>query len=131
VGEPLSDVLIVERFTSAELPTIRAAVRRLALDAGLSQTRAADLVLAVNELATNAILHAGGAGSLTVQHVPGGVAVEVRDQGPGLPAGYDKELPGPDIVGGRGLWLVRRLCQQVTFFSSTRGASVRLVMSRA
>lgn len=129
----MSDDLVIERFTAADLPTIRDVVRRLALDAGLSETRTADLVLAVNELVTNAILHAGGGGSLTVQRMPGGLAVEVRDQGPGLPPGFDKGLPEPDVVGGRGLWLVRRLCQQVTFGSGTgtRGASVRLVMSRA
>jgi anti-sigma regulatory factor (Ser/Thr protein kinase) len=128
---PEHQASVIENFTTADLGRVRGLVKRVALAAGLSSTRAEDLVLAVNELAVNAILHAGGGGSVTVWPVPGGVAVEVRDQGPGLPAGFTTELPDPDVIGGRGIWLVRRLCQQVRFTNGTRGTTVSLVMSRA
>jgi anti-sigma regulatory factor (Ser/Thr protein kinase) len=122
---------VIENFTTADLGTIRALVRRAALAADLSPARAEDLVLAVNELAVNAILYAGGAGTVTVRAVPDGLAVEVCDQGPGLPAGFSTELPAPDATGGRGLWLVHRLCQQVRFTNGVQGNTVSLVMLRA
>jgi anti-sigma regulatory factor (Ser/Thr protein kinase) len=121
--------VVVLHFTMAELPTVRELIKKAAHEGGLSAARTADLVLVVNELAANAILHAGGGGSVVVEQVPGGVAVVVRDQGPGLPADIATELPDPDVIGGRGLWLVRRLCQQITFASSPAGSSVSLVMT--
>lgn len=119
---------VIENFTMAHLATIRDVVSRVAQHVGLSVVRTSDLVVAVNEIAVNTIVHAGGTGTVTVEEVPGGVLVEVRDQGPGVPEELATDLPDPTIEGGRGLWLARRLCAQTTISNGVRGAAVRMFM---
>jgi len=85
-----------------------------------------DLVAAVNEIVVNAVVHAGGHGSITIAQSPDGIRVEVRDDGPGLPAGVVPSRPGPDSPGGRGLWLARRLSRRFMVSSSARGVTVRM-----
>lgn len=59
----------------------------------------------VTELVINAIKYGAGTIAVTVQHVPGRVAVVVEDQGPGFPAGF-----GIASDAGFGLHLVREIC---------------------
>lgn len=72
-----------------------------------------DLRLAVSELVTNAVLHAGlGSGdaiSLAVDVYADSVRVTVCDCGRGMPAEVPREPPGPSSVGARGMYLVGRL----------------------
>src|SRR5690242_10069922 len=49
-------------FTLSDLGTLRRYVADAATTAALEQTRCEDLVLAVDELATNSICHGGGSG---------------------------------------------------------------------
>jgi anti-sigma regulatory factor (Ser/Thr protein kinase) len=104
----------------------RELVARRAAAAGLPRDRAAALVLAVGELATNSVRHGGGRGVLRVWDGPGTVVCEVRDGGrlPDPLAG--RRLPGPDEESGRGLWLVHQLCDLVQVRSSAGGTTVRV-----
>jgi anti-sigma regulatory factor (Ser/Thr protein kinase) len=78
----------------------------------IDDDRAADALLLVSELVTNAVLHAGLEErdwiELAVLLLPTVVRVEVADSGGGFDAGAD-ELPPPERSDGRGLFLVRRL----------------------
>jgi serine/threonine-protein kinase RsbW len=121
---------VTERFARDDLHRVRRLVERAGCSVGLSPTRTDDLVLAVNEIATNAIRHGGGSGTLTMFPRAGGMSVEVRDCGPGLPAQAQHELPAPTSIGGRGLWIARRLCRRMSIASSDRGVAVRLFMPR-
>ena len=109
---------------------VRQFISQHAAEAGLGTGRAADLVLAVNELATNSLLHGGGEGELLFWS-DGDVAIwEVRDRG-----GIDdplagRECPGIDRVGGHGLWLVNQLCDLVQVRSFADGGAVRVHMRR-
>jgi anti-sigma regulatory factor (Ser/Thr protein kinase) len=87
-----------------------------------------DLVVAVNEILINAVLHGGGGGSVTVERATDGVRIEVRDSGPGISVGVPTERPGPQVEGGRGLWMARRLCRNLTITNGPTGATVRLFM---
>jgi hypothetical protein len=58
------------RFGVHELGAVRAVVHSRATAAGLSEERVSDLVLAVNEVATNGIKHAGPVGHLRVWTTP-------------------------------------------------------------
>jgi anti-sigma regulatory factor (Ser/Thr protein kinase) len=117
-----------ECFTVDDLQRLRALVERAGTRAGLSEPNAEDLVTAVNEVAVNAVLYAGGGGWITIAQSPEGVSVEISDDGPGLPAGVAPHLPPPRALGGRGLWMARRLCKRFTISSSPRGVTVRMFM---
>ena len=119
---------VTQRFARGDLGRIRRLVERAGPRLGLSPTRTDDLVLVVNEIATNAIRHGGGSGTLTMVSQSDGVSVEVRDCGPGLPAYGSDELPTATSIGGRGLWIVRRRCRCLSIASSERGVAVRFFM---
>ena len=78
----------------------------------LDQDRVEDAVLLVSELVTNSLLHAelgdGGWIDLTVRLGSQAVRVEVEDSGSGF-GPRRHELPPPERVDGRGLYLVREL----------------------
>jgi anti-sigma regulatory factor (Ser/Thr protein kinase) len=100
-------------FGSEDLPEIRRLVERRAVAAGLDSDRAADLLIAVNELATNSVVHGGGTGTLAVWRDGPALLCEVSDAGR-----FDRPLAGrvrPTVVqpSGRGLWLVNQLCDLV------------------
>ena len=63
------------------LRSLRAAVARRATRAALTPKRREDLVLAVDELATNSIRHGGGAGTLTIWETSSALVCEVTDRG--------------------------------------------------
>ena len=119
---------VTARFAREDLYRLRRLVERAGCSVGLSPTRTDDLVLAVSEVATNAVRHGGGGGTLTMISRADGVSVEVRDSGPGLPAPAREEFPAPTSISGRGLGIVRRLCQCLSIASSERGVAVRFFM---
>ena len=95
---------------------------------GVSDEVADDVVLALNEVATNAVLHgsSGGQPIQVVVHVNNDwVEASVLDHGPqpppGLPADSD-ELG----AGGRGLWLLGRLVDEVRVERVRLGTRVTL-----
>jgi anti-sigma regulatory factor (Ser/Thr protein kinase) len=97
---------------------------------GVADEVADDVVLALNEAATNAVLY-GSRGDQPIQvvvHVNDHwVEASVLDHGPeppaGLPAAADTdELP----AGGRGLWLLRRLVDEVRLERVKLGTRVTL-----
>src|SRR5215470_4274324 len=71
---------------------LRAAVAAHGSQAGLSEGRTRDLVLAVHELAANAVRHGAGQGRLRLWAAQDAVRCEVTDEGaPGEPDGADAE----------------------------------------
>lgn len=94
--------------------------------AELSVSRTADLVLAVNEIATNSLVHGGGHARLLLWLVPGGVVCEIRDLGTIDDPLVGRVRPAPSRPDGRGIWLANQLCDLVQIRSSPRGTHVRL-----
>jgi anti-sigma regulatory factor (Ser/Thr protein kinase) len=126
--EPPASSVLAEIPFSASLREIRDATLLHAEAAGLSRERAADLVLAVNEVATNSLRYGGGDGSLRVWREGGTLICEVRDQGYIDEPLIGREHPSPDKQNGRGLWLANQLCDLVQLHSSSDGTAVRLHM---
>ncbi|WP_432837293.1 ATP-binding protein [Dactylosporangium sp. CA-092794] len=120
--------LLVEEFDVAQITPVRHAVSRGAERAGLSGQRLEDFVLAVNEIVTNAVRHAGGGGRLRLWLASGVVLCEVTDKGAGIPPErLDGEaLPPSYAISGRGLWLARHLVDKVSVDSSDAGTVVTL-----
>jgi anti-sigma regulatory factor (Ser/Thr protein kinase) len=116
-------------FSAASLREVRLLVAREARRARLSDVRRADLVLAVDELATNSVLHGGGHGTLSVWHASGTIVCEVRDRGHIRDPLVGLRRPTPGQIGGRGLWVVSRLCDRVHISSTPGRTAVRVQMT--
>jgi anti-sigma regulatory factor (Ser/Thr protein kinase) len=114
-------------FDYAVLDVLRTEVMAHACQAGLSDDRAGDVVLAIHELASNAIRHGAGAGRLRVWNPPGvlrcqvddGTAADEAEVASGQPA--RTSLP---CLPGHGLWVVRKLADQMQVWSGPRGTRV-------
>ncbi|HET7339345.1 MAG TPA: sensor histidine kinase [Candidatus Dormibacteraeota bacterium] len=121
----------VLQFNSENLLSLRGEVARQALAFGLGAERATELVTAVNEVATNSILHGGGNGMMRMWRDTQALVCEVRDRGVyGQPLG-DRTKPGAGLRESRGLWLANQLCDLVQIRSIPDGTVVRLHMRLA
>jgi anti-sigma regulatory factor (Ser/Thr protein kinase) len=98
--------------------------------AGLDRARINDLVLAVSEIAANALGHAGGSGIIRSWCTSEEILCQIEDHGyiaDPLAGRYQKPA---DAQGGHGLWLVNRVCDLVERRSSPAGTVTRLHMRR-
>src|SRR5579859_28195 len=110
-GIPIMDLA----FDSGTLNTLRAGVKAHACQAGLPEERAGDVVLAVHELAANAVNHGAGAGRLRIWKLAGVLHCQVEDGDPPR-SGYP--LPSRP---GHGLWLVRQIADRMRVLSGACG----------
>jgi anti-sigma regulatory factor (Ser/Thr protein kinase) len=115
-------------FTAGDLVAVRALVYRHAAAAGLDSKRAADAVLAVNEIATNSVVHGGGKGTLRIWRDTSAFTCEVRDSGRFDSPLIDRERPVEASAGPRGLWLANQLCDLVQIRTFATGTAVRVHM---
>ena len=130
LSAPPANAEVLE-FDGSHLAGARQLVCRGAADAGLSRARANDFVLAVNEILTNSVRHAGGSGLLRIWPDDGRLVCEVEDRGRIDDPLVDRRRPGPDQMGGRGLWMANQICDLVQLRSADGGGNiVRLHMSR-
>lgn len=113
-------------FVTDTLPALRRFVLESSRDAGIAGPLADDIVLAVNELATNSVRHADGGGALRVWQESGALVWEVRDRGRIADPLAGRQRPPRDDEGGYGLWMVNQLCELVQVRSSEDGTVVRL-----
>jgi anti-sigma regulatory factor (Ser/Thr protein kinase) len=118
-------------FDRDTLHTLRAAIGLEAAEAGLSEQRAGDVVLAVAELAANSVIHGGGHGTATIWRDPQALVVEVHDQGRIEQPLAGRLRPTPTQENGRGLWVANQVCDLVQIRSGTAGTRARLWMNLA
>ena len=140
-------------FDSGTLDTLRAGVKSHACQAGLSEDRAEDVVLAVHELAANAVRHGTGTGRLRLWKRAGALYCLVEDGDPpdgdppaaGDPAGQwpgqgagdvaEAEVSGNPSARalpsrpGHGLWVVRQLADRMRVCSGARGTRATVVFN--
>lgn len=92
-----------------------------------------DLVLAVNEIATNGLRHGVPPVDVRLWVAPTRVTCTVTDKGPGVGDPFAGYLPGGGEAlpeGHFGLWLARRLCDHLELMPDAEGFTVRLAMDR-
>jgi anti-sigma regulatory factor (Ser/Thr protein kinase) len=96
----------------------------------VSDEVADEVVLALNEVATNAVLHgsSGGQPIQVVVHVDDNwIEASVLDHGPQPPPGVSAESDTHELrAGGRGLWLLGRLVDEVRIERVRLGTRVTL-----
>jgi anti-sigma regulatory factor (Ser/Thr protein kinase) len=115
-------------FTCDELGRLRHWVAGIAAEALMPAARVADLVLAVNELASNSVYHGCGVGKLRVWRDSETVICEVRGRGRITEPRVGRIRPTPQQWTGRGLWLVNQLCDLTQIRSNAEGSVVRVHM---
>jgi anti-sigma regulatory factor (Ser/Thr protein kinase) len=120
--------LLDRRFGRDEIAVVRHEVADRLAAAGLTGERLQGFVLAVNEVITNVVLHAGGQGRVVLWLAGGSAWCTVTDSGPGIPAPYLRppEMPAAFEVGGRGIWLAHQLCDEVTVATGPIGTTIGL-----
>jgi anti-sigma regulatory factor (Ser/Thr protein kinase) len=129
-------------FDSGTLHTLRAAVQSCASRFGLAGHRVDDMVLAIHELAANAVQHGAGAGRLRIWDLAGALRCQVDDgasafDDPGAPQVADPgdieaaERAGPPVLSmlsawitpGHGLWVVQQVADQLRVTSGPWGTT--------
>lgn len=127
--EPPSDADVFD-VGPGQLESLRRFVSSLAADFGLDRDRARDLVLAVNEVATNTQRHSDGRGVFRMWRNEETLVAEISDRGHIDQPLVGREAPQPDQESGLGLWIVNQLCDLVQVRSYPSGSVVRLHMAR-
>jgi anti-sigma regulatory factor (Ser/Thr protein kinase) len=130
--EPAGPAATLDRtFGVDDITVVRHAVQDSLIAAGFSGDRLQAFVLAVNEVITNVVLHAGGHGRIVLRPENGSAWCTVTDSGPGIPQRYQHppEVPEAFEVGGRGIWLAYRLCDEVTMATGPIGTTIGLRMA--
>jgi anti-sigma regulatory factor (Ser/Thr protein kinase) len=113
-------------FAGEQLGALRQALTRWAGEERLGAAPTEELVLAVNELATNSIRYGGGRGRLLLWRDSGALVCEVQDEGHIQDPLTGRSPPAPNQHRGRGLWLVHQLCDHVQIHSTPAGTAVRV-----
>jgi anti-sigma regulatory factor (Ser/Thr protein kinase) len=113
-------------FTAGDLAAVRRIIQRFSLAEGLGENSTDDLVLCVDEVASNSLLHGGGSGVLRMWREPTEVLCEISDAGSIADPLVGRENPSVDRLGGRGLWMANQLCDLVQVRSGASGTVVRL-----
>lgn len=116
--------------STGSLGAVRAHVARVASAAGLEPVRRDDLVLVVNEVATNSIRHGGGVGTLWIWEDGDAIVCEIRDAGRIADPLAGRVRPALGQGSGLGLWLANQLCDLVQIRSFPMGSVVRLRLGR-
>jgi len=115
-------------FDADELPAVRRFVVEHAGAGGLDRSRVGDLAVAVNEVATNAVIHGGGPGTLRIWKERGGVVCELSDPGQISDPLAGRIPPPSDREHGRGLLLVHHMCDLVQMHTGRSSTTIRLHM---
>jgi anti-anti-sigma factor len=116
--------ILDQAFDAGSLYALRAAVAAHASEAGLAPGRADDLVIAVHELAANAVRHGAGHGRLRVWRSDQALRCEITDDG--LPETEATTVEPWHSEPGHGLALVRQVADHTTVQTGRDGTSATI-----
>src|SRR5580704_2259660 len=129
---PQSAPILDQAFDAGSLYALRAAVAAHATQAGLAPGRADDLVIAVHELAANAVRHGAGHGRLRVWRSDQALLCEITDDGLPDPQHAPKaKAPEWRTEPGHGLSLVRQIADHTSLRSGRDGTSATISFTLA
>jgi anti-anti-sigma factor len=139
--EPQTTPILDQAFDAGSLYTLRAAVAAHATQAGLAPGRADDLVIAVHELAANAVRHGAGHGRLRIWRSDQALRCEITDDGlpdakdaqdaQDAPAEPETQPPQWRTEPGHGLSLVRQIADHTSLSSGRDGTSATISFALA
>jgi anti-sigma regulatory factor (Ser/Thr protein kinase) len=111
-------------FDGERLADLRSLVASEGARTGLSSAQIDDLVVAVNEVATNSVAHGGGAGIARIWREAAAIVCEISDAGVIIDPLVDRTRPSDVPADARGLWTVNSVCDLVQVRSSSESGSV-------
>jgi len=133
--------MLDQEFGETTLRVLRETVLAHATAAGMPEGRALDVMLAVHELAANAVEHGGGTGRLRMSVTNRELVCQVSDPGPassGLPrndrlgsqrpGGAARTSPWP-YEPGHGLWLVHQIADHISVNYGPAGSQVTVAFT--
>ena len=124
---PPADATVFHTYRT-DLSKVRGLVMQEARAAGLTESRANDLVLAVSEVAANTLRHTDSSGTLAIGYDRHEIVCEIHDQGNITDPLAGQRRPAADATGGHGLWLVYQVCDLVELRSDRTGTTIRMHM---
>jgi anti-sigma regulatory factor (Ser/Thr protein kinase) len=127
VAAPAEQPSLLDRtFGRDEITVVRHQTAGALRAVGLNGDRLLGFVLAVNEVITNVVLHAGGHGRIVLWLTGGSAWCTVTDSGPGIPEHFlhASRMPQTFEVGGRGIWLAYQLCDEVSVATGPIGTTI-------
>jgi anti-sigma regulatory factor (Ser/Thr protein kinase) len=113
-------------FGDGTLRSVRALVRAHATQAGMSAERTAEFQIAVNEVATNTVVHTDGPGTLRIWRDVNAVVCEISDQGRISDPLAGRRRVGPDQTSGRGLLLAAVMSDLLQIVVRESGNTIRI-----
>jgi anti-sigma regulatory factor (Ser/Thr protein kinase) len=122
-GNEAAAGVLVREFDADALAGLRQEVLSYATAWGMPEDRAIDVMLAVHELAANAVHHGPGHGRLQLYATTSTLHCEVSD--PGL-SGRDAPWP---VEQGHGLWLVHAIADQIRVTSGPYGSLITVAFA--
>ncbi|MDP9862061.1 MULTISPECIES: ATP-binding protein [Streptosporangium] len=116
-------------FCLPDLPDVRDFATVQAMRSGMSQESLADFLVAVNEVATNAVTHghATAKAVLRMWTVGRTLVVEIHDEGQWSPDGPPGDTPpAPYATSGMGLWVARMISSDIKFETGAAGTFITM-----
>lgn len=117
-------------FTADQLPAVRRFTAAHARRHRVDEDAIGDLVIAVNEIATNAVRHGSPAAGMRIWNERDRMIAEIHDTGTwALASEPGTSAPPTGAEGGMGLWVARQICSDVRISTGITGTVVRLELS--
>jgi anti-sigma regulatory factor (Ser/Thr protein kinase) len=113
------------RFDAGTLGELRGYIRRYGRRAEIDDQAIENLVIGVNELATNSIRHGGGSGTAKLWRESDVLICEIRDRGKLSDPLVGRIDPPVSELRGRGLWLANQVCDLIQIRSLPDGTQAR------
>ncbi|GAA4184038.1 hypothetical protein GCM10022252_12300 [Streptosporangium oxazolinicum] len=116
-------------FCLPDLPDVRDFAATQAVRSGMSQEGLADFLVALNEVATNAVTHGHTTAKAVLRMWTVGrtLVVEIHDEGRWDPGPAPGETPpGPHATSGMGLWVARMVSSDITFETGASGTFITM-----
>ena len=135
--EAAAPAVLDQCFDAGSLSALRASTQACAAQAGMPAERATDLVIALHELAANAVRHGAGSGRLRIWDHAGALYCRVDDDGSadGPPGPIGAGSASQNLADrwprepGHGLWLARQVADQLTLHADSRGTNAVITFS--
>jgi anti-sigma regulatory factor (Ser/Thr protein kinase) len=129
---PVDLDLVVHLGSADDLGPLRRRLRSWGANCGLADQDTDDIVIAVDEIATNALEHGQPPACVRGWTTPDALFIQVDDQGRTcIPASTGYHRPSTDARRGRGIWIARHLADVLTTHTGDTGTTVAMRFARS
>jgi anti-sigma regulatory factor (Ser/Thr protein kinase) len=129
---PVDLDLLVHLDTADDLGELRRRLRSWGASCGMGGQDTDDIVIAVDEIVTNALEHGRPPACVRGWTTPDALFVQVHDQGRAcIPVTTGYQRPSTDARRGRGIWIARHLADVMTTHTGPTGTTVAMRFARS